>query len=286
MPAMHPSPLLPLIVCADDTGISPGVSRGIRELAEAGRLSATGAMTVMPHWPMAAEGLKPLAGRVAVGLHLTLTDQAPLGAMARLAPEGRFPAIGALTRQAQARTLPREEIAAELARQIDAFAAHFGRPPDFIDGHQHVHQLPAVRELVVEACAGRLRGHGTWLRDTWNAPLTLLRRGSAEGMTVALLGRGLHRLAQRRGVAVNRGFTGIYPFGKVELAAALPRLLRGIGGSGMLMVHPGHPDAELAAVDSWVEPREGEWAYLMSDRFPRDLAAHGLRVAQGAPYPE
>ena len=37
-----------VILCADDFGLADGVSRGIVELAEMGRLSATGAMTNMP----------------------------------------------------------------------------------------------------------------------------------------------------------------------------------------------------------------------------------------------
>jgi predicted glycoside hydrolase/deacetylase ChbG (UPF0249 family) len=277
--------LTPLIVCADDYGIAPGVSRGIRELAEAGRLSATGAMTLMPHWPAAAAALKPLAGYFAVGLHLTLTDQTPLGPMPVLAPQGRLPAIAALTRRAYLGGLPRAEITAELDRQLDAFVTHFGRPPDFIDGHQHVHQLPVVRDLVVELCATRLAAHGTWLRDCWDGIGALVRRKSLEGAMVAWLGRGLHHLTQRRGVPVNIGFAGVYKFGRIGLDADLPRILAGAGEKTVLMVHPGHPDAELAAVDGWVAPREGEWAYLMSEAFPRDLARLGLRVATGAPFP-
>jgi predicted glycoside hydrolase/deacetylase ChbG (UPF0249 family) len=65
----------------------------------------------------------------------------------------------------------------------------------------------------------------------------------------------------------------------------MPRMLAGAGALTMLMVHPGHPDAELAATDSWVGPREDEWAYLMSDDFGRLLTARGLRVATGAPLP-
>ncbi len=53
----------------------------------------------------------------------------------------------------------------------------------------------------------------------------------------------------------------------------------------MLMVHPGHPDPGLAAVDSWIEPREGEWAYLMSTAFSRQLTELGFRVASGVPFP-
>ena len=282
--AMSPSSPAPLIVCADDYGIAPGVSAAIRELAQAGRLSATGAMAAMPHWPEAAVAIRPLAGRIAIGLHFTLTDQHPLGRMPLLAPGGKFPTIAALSRSAHFGGLPRQEIAEELVRQLDAFEAHLGRKPDFIDGHQHVHQLPLIRDIVIDAAAARLPPDG-WVRDTWDAPLHLLRRGSVEGAMVATLGRGLHRRARRQRIAANRGFTGVYPFGKVALGAAMPRLLAGAGAKTMLMVHPGHPDAELAAVDSWVGPREGEFAYLMSDDFARLLARRGLRVAQGAPFP-
>ncbi len=282
---MIPKVLTPLIVVADDYGIAPGVSRGIRELAETGRLSATGAMTTMPHWPKAAEELKPLAGRFAVGLHLTLTDQKPLGPMPVLAPFGRLPSIATLTKQALLIGLPRNEIAAELNRQLDAFTAHFGRAPDFIDGHQHVHQLRDVRDVVIEVCATRLAPHGAWLRDCWDGIGTSFRRRSFEGAMVAWLGRGLHRAAQKRGVKTNRGFSGVYPFGQIDLEDDLPRMLTGIGVEPLLMVHPGHPDDELAAVDGWVAPRGDEWTYLMSEAFPRDLEKLGLRVATGAPFP-
>jgi hypothetical protein len=277
--------LAPLIVVADDYGIAPGVSRGIRELAEAMRLSGTGAMTTMPHWPEAAAALKPLAGKFAVGLHLTLTDQTPLGPMPILAPSGKLPSIATLTRTALLLGLPRNEIAAELDRQLTAFTAHFGRAPDFIDGHQHVHQLRDVRDAVVEVCATRLKAHGTWLRDCWDGLGVSMRRKSFEGGMVAWLGRGLHRSAQKRGVKTNHGFAGVYPFGAIGVGADLPRMLTGVGSEPLLMVHPGHPDAELAAVDGWVAPREDEWAYLMSGAFPQDLAKLGLRVATGAPFP-
>ena len=214
----------PLIVCADDYAISPGVSLGIRELAEAGRISATGSMTAMPHWPEAAIAIKPLVGRIAIGLHLTLTDQHPLGPLPTLAPDRKFPTIGALSRLAQLGRLPLSEIAAELTRQLDAFEAHLGRPPDFIDGHQHCHQLPWIRDLVLDAVGKRLRGHGAWVRDCWDRPWALARRRSFEGAMVAMLGRGLHRLASSATVAANRGFTGVYPFGQETLGHAMPRL--------------------------------------------------------------
>ena len=81
------------VLCADDFGLADGVSQGIVELAEAGRLSATGAMTNMPGWRRAAPDLKPLRGRIGIGLHLNLTAGSPLGAMPQLAPSGTFPPL-------------------------------------------------------------------------------------------------------------------------------------------------------------------------------------------------
>ena len=84
----------PIILCADDYAIAPGVSRAICALIQQGRLSATGCMTVSPFWREHARWLQLLAGRADIGLHLTLTDLRPLGMMARLAPDGRLPSLG------------------------------------------------------------------------------------------------------------------------------------------------------------------------------------------------
>ena len=79
-----------IVLCADDFGLTDGVSRGILELAEAGRISATGAMTNMPGWRRSAQALKPLVGRIGIGLHLNLTVGAPIGPMPVLARGGTF----------------------------------------------------------------------------------------------------------------------------------------------------------------------------------------------------
>ncbi|MBF0306682.1 MAG: ChbG/HpnK family deacetylase, partial [Alphaproteobacteria bacterium] len=47
----------PFVLCADDYGLSPGVSRGILMLIRMGRVSATGCMVTMPQWPALAPAL-------------------------------------------------------------------------------------------------------------------------------------------------------------------------------------------------------------------------------------
>lgn len=269
-----------LIVCADDYGLSPGVSLGIRQLAEAGRISATGAMTCMPAWAAEAEALKPLADKIAVGLHFTLTDQKPLGRMPTLAPKGKFPTVGELLRASLLGALPLAEIAAELHRQLDAFEEHFGAPPDFIDGHQHVHVFKGVRGVVLSQFHRRLDPARTWLRDCSDNPLRLLRRGfSAKAMIVGHIGKGLRRQAEQRNIPVNQGFSGFYDPAKQSLDGQLETMLQATRSGHLLMVHPGHVDAELEAVDSLTAPREAEFQTLMQDSFPARLEQLSLRIA-------
>ena len=267
-----------LLICADDYAISPAVSAGIRELALAGRLSATGVMTCMRHWPTEAPALRPLAERVAVGLHFTLTDQAPLGPMPVLAPAGRLPAIARLVTLGLFRALPGAEIAAELDRQLDAFEAHFGAPPDFIDGHQHVHLFPGIWPLVLAVFGRRLDPRRCWLRDCSDAGLWR-RPDAVKAAIIDRFGRALSCAAKARGIRCNRGFSGFYDIRRQSLGAALPAMLAGAGDGHLLMVHPGHVDEALRACDSLTEPRQAEWAFLAGPELPACLERLGLAIA-------
>jgi predicted glycoside hydrolase/deacetylase ChbG (UPF0249 family) len=66
-----------LTLCADDYGVSPGVSTGIARLARSQRLSAISCITNSPHWEAAAERLAGLPDSVQVGLHLNFTEGTP-----------------------------------------------------------------------------------------------------------------------------------------------------------------------------------------------------------------
>jgi predicted glycoside hydrolase/deacetylase ChbG (UPF0249 family) len=275
----------PFVLCADDFGLSEGVSRGILELAERSRLSATSCMTVAPGWPVHAVLLRPLIGRIDIGLHLTLTDQHPLGRMPRLAPDRRLPPLGRLIRLAWQGSLDPREIAAEIDRQLLAFEAATGRPPDFVDGHQHVHLLPVVREAVIQRLIRLAARAPVYVRSCWDPLLAILRRRVAVGKSLflAALGRPLRREVQGTGIAMNDSFRGVRDFSSgIGFGRLFRRFLVGPGERPLVMCHPGHPDAELAALDPVVEQRRHELAYLASDSFLADLAAAGMRPARFA----
>ncbi len=268
-----------LILIADDYGISPGVSAGIRQLAERRRLTGTGVMATMAHWPAEAPALRDLRGRIAVGLHFTLTDQVPLGSAPRLAPTGRLPSVGKLLLAGVTGQIPRQEVADQLERQLDKFETHFGAPPDFIDGHQHAHMFPGIWPVVLEVFGRRVDPAASWIRDCCD--FRLGKRGQAfKAGVISVLSRAASRSIHARQLHKNRGFSGFYDYGAGDLAKFfLPMLSEAQDGHAM-MVHPGHVDAELRAVDGLTDPREREWAFLMGDDFPVQLAAAGFELAR------
>lgn len=270
----------PILLCADDYAIAPGVSRAILDLIDRGRLSATSCMTVSRFWPEHAGRLRARDGKADIGLHLTLTDAAPLSAMPRLAPTGRLPGLGRLIALALLRRLDREEIGGEVDRQIARFADAFGRPPDYVDGHLHVHQLPVVRDIVLDRIK---RLPGAYLRVCAEPASAILRRGVAvqRALVISALGTGLKRRIAAGRLGGNARFAGVRDFDETQPYRTLMQaFLRDAPDGLLVMCHPGIADADLAAVDRVTTAREEEYRYLGSDEFPRDLTAAGVALAR------
>ncbi|TCZ57196.1 ChbG/HpnK family deacetylase [Roseicella aquatilis] len=274
----------PVVLCADDYALTEGVSRGILDLAQRGRISATGVMANMPGWPRLAAPLRGLGrGTVGIGLHMNLTTGAPLGRMPGLAPAGRLPGLRHLLRRVlpasgAARAAMEAELAAEIARQLDTFEQAHGAAPDFVDGHQHVHALPVVRRALLRVLADRYPAGGArpWLRDPSEGIGAILARGVSadKALVVAALSTGFRRAARAAGFDLNRGFSGFSPLNATTSAArVLERALLRPGPRHLVMCHPGHADEALRALDPAVESRPAELAYLASTAFADLLAS-------------
>lgn len=267
-----------VVLCADDFAMTEGISRGILELAEAGRISATSAMTNAPSWRDRAADLRRFAGRIGCGLHLNLTAGEPLGPMPVFAPQGRFPALGHVIRSALARRLPQDEIEAEIGRQVEAFATHCRRMPDFVDGHQHVHVLPGIRRALLRVLSRAGLAGKIWLRDPSDRVSAIVARRSSmsKAFLVSALASGFAAQAAGAGFAVNEGFSGFSDFADRPLGVDFARFLTALGPRPLLMCHPGHVDGGEAGLDDVVWSRPRELAYLASPDFAELLAARSI----------
>jgi predicted glycoside hydrolase/deacetylase ChbG (UPF0249 family) len=271
---MPAADLRPLVLCADDFGMTPGVSRAILDLAQRGRLSATSAMTTRPHWPGLARAIYAIES-MAVGLHLDLT----------LGPSrGGFAArpLKEIIALSTSRRLPQAALEEEIARQLDAFEAAAGRLPAFIDGHQHVHALPGVRDALLGVLTRRGLAGRLWLRDPADRLSAIRRRKveMAKALTVAALASGFASRAHAAGFETNSGFSGFSAFDPArDYGADFARYLVAPGPRHLVMCHPGEVDDELRELDPVTGAREREYAFLASEAFPDVLAQAGFRLA-------
>jgi predicted glycoside hydrolase/deacetylase ChbG (UPF0249 family) len=272
-----------IVLTADDFALTEGVSRAIEDLAQLDLLSATGAMVTTAHWPELGSRLRSLRDHVAIGLHFNLTLGAPLGPMPRLAPDGRLPAIGAVTAAALLRRLDTAEIEREATRQLAAFEAGVGVLPDFIDGHQHVHALPQVRIGVLGAIGRRRWAHPPLVRDPAGRIGSVGRNGGgAKAAVLAGLSAGFGALARAEGLVVNDTFGGVTGFVPERAVADIANSMAAPGQMHIAMCHPGFPDAELAAIDPVTERRRTEYDALVAMAGLKARIWHPRRDRDGA----
>ena len=271
-----------ITLCADDYGLAPGVSHAIRDLILKRRLHATGCMTGSDHWPAQAELLKPLEGLAHIGLHITLTQQTPLTQLPKLAPGGKLPEVDWLIKRSWLGQLDRNEIEREINQQFDAFVSAFGRNPDFLDGHHHVHQLPVIRDVVLDIWRNRMDKQG-WVRSCWENPMILKRRGVdwARASIIALLGLEWQRMMNRNKVPHNLSFRGVYDLtNRIPFETLFETFLSAPDPCTLIMVHPGQVDEALIAADCLTDQREVELSFLASEQCGQMLSDQGLALAK------
>jgi len=277
----------PVILNADDYAMTRAICEGILKLAQAGRLSATSAMVNMPLWPDMAAPATALRDRFALGLHLNLTFGAPLGAMPKLAPSGEFPPPDTVVGRAVRGAIDGQEIAGEIDRQIDRFEAAAGVPPDFIDGHHHVHAVPGIRAALLDVLKRRFPAGGPLIRDPADRIAAILQRRVAvgKGLTAAMLAFGFRQAVEAAGFATNRGFSGYSTFGALPYAQEFDAFLRAPGTRPMIMCHPGLAGDSAGVADEIAARRPEEHAYLSGRGDLPALIWHvGGRDAAGFPW--
>jgi predicted glycoside hydrolase/deacetylase ChbG (UPF0249 family) len=242
----------PVVFCADDFGISPGVNRAILELARLQRISAVSCMVNYPDWAQAASELKTFSSDLDVGLHVQLNS------VKEIRNSRKY-----------------------IRRQIEKFNSTFMRWPDFIDGHQHVHQLPGVRKEILLAI--KKAPKKIYTRQT-----SMPKRGfwwmQPKNVAINILGQRYFEMAVRNKIEVNDQFLGVYDF-RVKTAQemlarfkATAQLIR--GKHPIWMVHPGIVDDVLKRRDSLLRPRELEFEVLKSQVWADFLLQRKIKVSR------
>lgn len=260
-------------LCVDDYGLHAGINQAVLALVHQGRVQAVSAMVGGPAWTSGAPALRALDPRqLEVGLHLDLTE-------CPLQPALRRP-LGPLIAMAYLRRLDSRALRIEICAQFDAFEQAMGRAPAYVDGHQHVHQLPMVRTLLLQELARRYPAGGLWLRATHSPQCAAHAdvRTRFKSHVIASLGAtALSALARRQGLRQNARLLGVYDFagGAQRYRARVQRWLHAARDGDLLMCHAGLP---TSAPDGLTAARQDEFAVLSAPEFEDALAAARVRL--------
>lgn len=266
---------------ADDYGMSPAVSAAIRDLIARGRLSAISVMTATPSFSRGeAKALADVASsRAAIGLHVTLTAPfVPLTPGFTPLREGAFLPLAGMAGRALAHWQKPHLLEAEILAQFAAFHDAFGRAPDYVDGHQHIHVFPQIGEALLRAM--KKAAPQAWVRQCGRAPAARKSLADPKGYILDALSGRFRSLAESQGLRTNPAFAGTYSFSPgADFAKLFPQFLDGLPDGGLIMCHPGKVDDELRRLDPVTTLRECEYAYLLGQDFVRVLEERGCALA-------
>lgn len=258
-----------IVVCADDFGMNQSVDAGILALAQAGRLSATSCLVDGP----ACEENMPalLETRLQIGLHLNFTEA--LGQ-----PDLCLP-LRSLILASYGRRLVPSVLRQAIGRQLDRFEALTHQAPHYIDGHQHVHQLPQIRDALLAVLTQRYGRDKPWLRYTGSPRIAGLPwRLRTKARVIAGLGSGaLRRQAVAQGFSMNPGFMGVYDFqgGAPAYLNWMSLWLAQCRDGDVLMCHPARG---LDRSEALAMQREAEFGVLGGTALADILSNQGIVV--------
>ncbi len=245
----------PLIVNADDFGLTAGVNRAIVELHAAGVLTSSTLMARAPATRQAIE-LACAAPSLGVGCHVVLADGEPVLPAAQIPSlidrrTGQLlPTLTAFLLSLFAGAIRSGHIEAEAAAQM-AFLQSMGLKLDHFDTHKHLHMFPAVLGPVLRA-ARAVGIHS--VRNPFEPEWAVRATGGASWprrVQVRAL-RGLapwfRRRIAKQGFSTTDGTIAVVGTGVLNSSTVRALLAHIPAGTWELVTHPGYNDADLARV--------------------------------------
>jgi len=267
-----------LCITADDYGMHPCVNAGIENLASQRCISA---VAVMVHPKAVLDSLERLhETTISTGLHLVFTQEEPLSRELKgspLAPNGKLPSspyalIAALMRRPHLRRL----LIVEAMAQLDRYES-LGLEVDFINSHEHIHEVPVLWNVVAQVAEKAKVGA---LRSSHLQPISATKQGA-----LAMISR-ISRYAR----SIDPSFKILSPLGAGHAGAMTLPLVENFLRQGLawhakgctlpeLVVHPAISNEELLELyGPAVGNRSAEYKLLASPEIKNLWRQYGVEL--------
>ena len=271
-------------LCADDYGISPSVNAAIRDLIARGRINATSVMVAAPSFQRSEASFARCAqrrcaargDRPACDAHRAV-QAAERGLRADLRRcnfcrcRRRLVLAHACAASGTSSSLPR-------SRPVRAFVAAFGRAPDFIDGHQHVHLFPQMRDAFLTVA--KAKAPLAWVRQCGRIVPLAKRLADTKGLLLDVLSVAFALRAAQLAVRTNPAFAGTYDFaGRCGFRQTVPELSRRAAGQQRGHVPSRHCRRRAQAPRSADHAARARIRLFRRRALSRRARAHGVALA-------
>lgn len=241
-----------IILCADDFGYNAKINQGVITLLQNNRISATSCMTNMPAFKEGADELRAFQNHADIGLHFNLPYS-----------------ISTLLIKSHLRLLKFDEIYQALETQYKTFVEVLGFTPSHIDGHQHIHHLPIIRDVLVKFINDNQLNDKLYVRNVNpHAPASPIGNFIKTQIIIHTGAKQLHKLLHQHQIKHNQSFSGIYTFGQVDnYREKFLSFINAIDDNPIIMCHPGFTDD----TDVIGKNRLIEFEYFNSSQFIDDM---------------
>jgi predicted glycoside hydrolase/deacetylase ChbG (UPF0249 family) len=257
-----------IVLCADDYGQTPAISQAILTLIEQKRLCNTSCLVNTSHWPVAAKKLIHFHQQVNVGLHLNFTEGLSLSNIYQKKYGLTFFSLPHLITRAFLSTLDQQVLLAEAEAQIEHFVHHFGKLPNYLDGHHHIHQFPIIRNVVLTLYKKYFKEENIALRLASPDCQFLDIIFNLKKIIIRLSSFSFKDSLKKLHIPHNSSFSGIYNFKPSDYRKHFLYFLSQVREDGLIMCHPAlSPQTN----DSYEKARYLEYQYFISDQFLADL---------------
>jgi len=217
--------------------------------------------------------LKHLRPEIKIGLHFTLTQLSPLSPLSHvpsITQDGHFLSFPRLYVKSISQNINKYEVRQEFVKQVEFFQEIFGFFPDFIDGHQHVQQLPIINHVVIGNTIRFDLPPDFFIRNS-SLPAAVVVRcltplgasGFLKNMLLAIQGNNFRKKLAEKGVGSNSALLGTYNFRSKKAYADVFAFYTKIVGSKsvnniLYYCHPGLPEPSPCFLDDPIQQRRTE----------------------------